>query len=95
MRVDFEESLEQGLRFTTTLTRSHLYVLVSSFVLMARGVRSMGETGCKLLIRSATGMREGVLGTTSSAILCGQVLPSTQRLRTCAPLSTQYSTEPA
>lgn len=51
--------------------------ILRASVLMARGVRSMGETGCKLLIRSATRMRYCVLGTTSSSILCGQVLPST------------------
>lgn len=76
-----------GLRFITALSRTHLYVLVPSSVQMARGGEEYGETGCKLLIRSATGCGYCALtvSTTSTTILCGQVLRSTQRARTCAP----------
>lgn len=77
----------QGLRFIMALSHTHPYVLAPSSVSMARRVRSMARR-MQAPDSFSHRKRYGVLGTTSSTILCGQVIRSTQRLRASAPPST-------
>lgn len=76
-----------GFKVHHALYRTHPYVLVPSSVQMARGGEEYGETGCKLLIRSATAP-DAVLCTEAprAATYCvDRCYGVRSRPRTCAP----------